>query len=336
MTILSTSYDDWRLLTPANIRHRRLWPWGHSIQKFVGEGEPRLRQSANLIIASDYGGEHPQSSHLIYCYLAVRGGGREWLSAIRSTRQQLLPDGRTMAYKRLDDPHRQKALFAFLSAAAGLDGHLLAVAVDKRKKWLSTMPGAADDVRKDLGLKANWSPRALESMVRKVHFPAILLSLWITPRGNVTWIMDQDEFVANDIRHDDALLAAARMASFYADPPKGIFRLNTTGQDPELKDYEDLCAIPDLAAGMLSDVATRLSKEAVWEGKFRRVLNADMPLKANVIADWFWYQTTLLRKTLISIDLEGERYGVRKIWMLGDDGIKQQAPPSSSPAKPAE
>ncbi len=228
-----------------------------------------------------------------------------------------------MAYKRLDDHQRQEALFEFLSAAANLDGHLVAVAVDKRKNWLSTIPSAAADFQTGMGLTANWQPRALESMIRKVHFPAILLSLWSARLGNVTWITDQDEFVANDRRHDDALLAAARMTAFYADRPMGVFRLNTTAQDPEIKDYEDLCAIPDLAAGMLSDVATRLSREVIWEDKFRRVLPNALPLKAEIIADWFWDQTTTLRKTLITIDMEGSQYGVRKIWMQEDNGIAE-------------
>lgn len=313
--------DDWRLLTPANIQHRRLWPWGHSVQKFVSAGETQIGKSENLIIASDYGGEHPQSSHFIYCYLVVRRGGHEWCSVIQSARKRLLPDGRVMAYKRLDDPRRQKALLSFLLAAANIDGHLVAVAVDKRKKWLSTIPNSAQHLQKGFDLKAKWNPRALEAMMRKVHFPAILLSLWGAQLGNVTWITDQDEFVANEKRHDDALLAAARMVSFYADRPMGVFRLNTTAQDPELKDYEDLCAIPDLAAGMLSEVATRLSREAVWENKFRRVLPSVLPLKADIIADWFWDHATILRKTFISIDLEGEQYRVRKIWMTNDHGM---------------
>lgn len=96
----------------------------------------------------------------------------------------------------------------------------------------------------------------------------------------------------------------------------GVFRLNTTGQDPELRDYEDLCAIPDLAAGMLSEISTRLSKLAVWEDRLRRVLDGALPTKAEIIADWFWDVNMPLRKSLISIDVEGERYGVRKIWML--------------------
>ena len=58
--------DAWRLLTPTNIQTRRLWPWSSSLQKFIDLGEPRPRRSANLLIASDYGGEHPQATHNIY------------------------------------------------------------------------------------------------------------------------------------------------------------------------------------------------------------------------------------------------------------------------------
>ncbi len=316
--------DEWRLLTPMNIRHRGLWPWGYSIQKFVSASETRLRQSQNLMIASDYGGEHPQSTHFVYCYLVVRGGTSQWFSAIRSARKSLLTDDRTMAYKRLDDPQRQKALFSYLSAAANLDGHLVAIAVDKRKKWLSIMPGSADDFQKEMHLTAKWKPRALEAMIRKVHFPAILLSLWAKSLGNVNWITDEDEFVSNDTRHDDALLATARMLSIYSSRQMGILRLNTTGQDPKTNDYEDLCAIPDLAAGMLAEVSTRLSTDAVWEDKFKRVLSNDLQYKAEIIADWFWDQTTLLRKTLISIDLDGGRYGVHKVWMMGNNAPRPE------------
>lgn len=200
-----------------------------------------------------------------------------------------------------------------------MDGHLVAIAVDKRKKWLSTVQGHSDALQLAFGLKSPWNPRSLEAMFRKVQFTAILLSIWAEPFTHVTWITDKDEFVANDRRHDDALLAVARMASFYVSHPMGIFRLNTTGQDPELTDYEDLCSIPDLAAGMLSEVSTRLTREAAWEEKLRRVLTTPMPLKTDIIADWFWDEQMTLRKTLITIDMEGAQYGVRKVWMLGSE-----------------
>lgn len=316
MSFISHYSDDWRLLTLKNIQTRRLWGWGHSVQKFVSAGEPHPRESNHLLIASDYGGDHARSTHHIYCYLVVRQIVPEWLSTIRAIRRSLLTNSRTMSYKRLDDPQRQEALVPFLAAAADVDGHLVAIAVDKRKKWLSTVPGFADDLRQTLGLKASWNPRSLEAMMRKVHFTALLLSIWSRPYTNVTWITDEDEFVANDERHDDALQAAARMSSFYFSHPMGVFQLNTTSQDAETKDYEDFCAIPDLAAGMLSEISTRLAKEGAWEDRLRCVLDRSLPPKTDLIAKWFWDEDMRLRKTLVTIDVEGTRFGVRKVWMV--------------------
>lgn len=319
MQLLPSAADPWRLLTPINIQTRRLWPWGFSFQKHIDSGEPRPRQSGHLVIASDYGGEHARFTHNVYCFLVVRGGISNWFSAVRSTRQNFLHQGRTMSYKRLDDPQRQKALIPFLKAAANLDGHLVAIAVDRRKRWLSTVPGTTDEIRRAFGLKASWNPRSFEAMMRKVYFVAILLSIWARPMTNVTWITDEDEFVANDIRHDDALLAVARLTACYLAHPMGVFRLNTTGQDLHLTEYEDICSIPDLAAGMLSEVSTRLSKDAVWEDKFKQVLEGPMPLKTDIIADWFWDDQMPLRKTFITVDVEGAKYGIRRVWMTNAD-----------------
>jgi hypothetical protein len=220
-----------------------------------------------------------------------------------------------MSYKRLGDASRQKALVPFLATAADLDGHLVAIAVDKRKKWLSTVPDSAEVIRKWFGLKGAWHPLALEGMMRKAHFLSILVSLCSRPYTNVTWITDNDEFVANETRHDDALLATARLTSLYVPHPMGTLRLNTTGQDPELFDFEDVCAIPDLAAGMLSDTVSGLSKES-WDDRMLKVLNSELPQKADVILDWFFDSAMRLRKTLIAIDVQGARYSVRKVDLL--------------------
>lgn len=163
MLYLGPNHDHWQLLTPQNLAVRRLWGWGYSIQKQVSAGEPRPRDTGKLLIASDFGGEHAGASHLVYCYLVIRGGVAAWSEAIRAMRAKLLPDGRTMSYKKLGDPMRQEALVSFLTAAANLDGHLVAVAVDKKKKWLTTAPDVADEFRQSLGLTANWNPRAFEA-----------------------------------------------------------------------------------------------------------------------------------------------------------------------------
>ncbi len=44
-----------------------------------------------------------------------------------------------------------------------------------------------------------------------------------------------------------------------------------------------------------------------------RKLQSDLPVKAEVIPDWFWDSAMRLRKTLITKDIQGARYAVRKV-----------------------
>lgn len=319
--------DGWRQPTFDNLRVRRLWPWAFSIQKFVDLREPRPRGSPDVLIASDFGGEHAGATHNVYCYLAVRDGGRHWSSAMRDVRRKLLLNGRTMSYKRLDDRQRQAALIPFLEAAADLDGHLVAIAVDKRQKALSTDLGDLDEIHAMLGLTARWRTHALEVMLRKVLFPALLLPLWSVERTNVTWITDRDEFVQNDGRHDDALATFARMMGYFLRYPMGDIRLHTTGQDSGRYRFEDLCSIPDLAAGMLSDVLAAMSRDGRSDDNHNRLVNTHLQVKAEVLAEWFWDQSTRLRKTAIVIDVvDAERSIVRLLSMKTVDDADEGFP----------
>jgi len=60
-----------------------------------------------------------------------------------------------------------------------------------------------------------------------------------------------------------------------------------------------------------------------------RSLNSDLPIKADVIADWFWDSDMTLRKTLITIDVEGARFGVRKVSMIRSDGEADSVAPKT-------
>lgn len=315
--------EHWKLLTPENIRARTLWPWGYSIQKIIAASEPKPRETHHLLFASDYGGSHARARHLIYCYLVVKGGGHQWQSAIRTARRDHMQDRRVMSYKRLNDPVRQKALVSFLQAAADLDGHLVAIAVDKRQRALAIMDeSVADEIAAAFQLRSFWNTRALEAMLRKTQFAAILASMWALRMSTITWITDADEFVANELRHDDALQATARYCAFYLPGPQGILRLNTTTQDENSTAFEDLCAIPDLAAGMLSDISTKLFEAGSWTDRMERVVHGELPPKVSILADWFWDMQMRLRKTLISVDVMDKQWSVRRVAMRDDNFSK--------------
>lgn len=222
-----------------------------------------------------------------------------------------------MSFKRLDDPTRRDALIPFLEAADTLTGHLVVVAVDKRIKWLVTRKGDQIRWERSLNLKAKWTDHAFEDMGRKAYIIALLLSIWSRPMMNVDWITDQDRAVANADRLEDAHLFAATMSSLLLPHSMGEFGMNSTAIDEPDRALEDFCALPDLAAGMASDICSALMRKGSWSTSQRYELEADaVSPKAGLISDWLWESKVRLRKTMIQMDSVPTGYTVRQIWRM--------------------
>ena len=119
---------------------------------------------------------------------------------------------------------------------------------------------------------------------------------------DISWITDEDDFVANPERLDDAHEFCAALSGLYLKHKLGIFMMNTPKAIDRSRMFEDLLAIPDLAAGMISQVlATMVAKAAdIWNAvpENQEVLTA----KSDVIADWFWHNLGSLKKSCIVVD----------------------------------
>jgi hypothetical protein len=272
----------------------------------------------HLFLGSDYGGNHKSSSYNTYGFLIVNGKPSRWLSIQRSIRTRYLENARRMSFKQLGDRQRQEALIPFLQAADTLDGHLVVFVVHKSVRL---HPSKKEDIhkwRQLLSLSAKWNHRSFEEAFRKAHFFALLVSQWSQPFMDVTWISDQDEFVGNDERLDDAQNLAAKLSTLYLPHTLRVFAMNTTKVDGPGREFEDLVAIPDLAVGMLSELSSSLAKGSAWEELNGRTLleENDIQLKSEVIADWFWYADASLRRTCIVIDKFGKGARVFKLDML--------------------
>lgn len=99
-------------------RHLDDWSFGamNALSKMIDETEWRnpgwitsVRSGTGLVIAGDYGGDHQASAYQTFSLLIAE--------ARRAVRTQILRDNREMAYKKLKDGIRAKALAAFLDAA---------------------------------------------------------------------------------------------------------------------------------------------------------------------------------------------------------------------------
>ena len=225
-----------------------------------------------------------------------------------------------MAFKSLGDKYRQRALVPFLEAAETIRGHLVGLIVTKDFTNMSWRANYSDDLPAQFGLSGKWSKSSFEAMFRTAHMFAVFLSLWSRPGVNVTWITDEDEIVANDNRLDDTHQIAARLVSRYVPHKMGVFAMNSTTIDGKDRFFEDFVSISDLAAGMLSEVADKLSKNGKLPAQQMEKDATAFTDKTSVLSDWFWWPHSTLHKTCIMIDrFDQQRFRTQKIAMHYSD-----------------
>jgi hypothetical protein len=306
------------VVTSRSAALRALFPWAFSVQKILHAVRRGPFLGKHLFIGSDYGGDHKGSNYNTYAFLLVDDRPLQWLSTQRRLRAAYFTDTRRMSFKRLGDPQRQAALVPFLQAAHDLPGHLVVFVVHKSIRLHPTRKNDPDSAWDMFNLSANWKRLSLVDAIRKAHFFALLVSQWSSPFMGVTWISDEDEFVANDKRLDDAQQIAARLSSLYLPHTLREFAMNTTKVDGPGLELEDLVAVADLTAGMLAELSSALAKGTSWSDlNGRHALQMEtLQSKSELIADWFWHSDATLVRTCIVIDKVDARSRVFKLDML--------------------
>lgn len=226
---------------------------------------PDLRQDSELVLASDYAGEHQDSEFQVLAYLLTDRTAilTRWDAERLALRQRFLPNGRRIAFKKLnDDQCQQKAVVPFLDLARSLNGILFFVAVEKSvelaKSW-----------RTSTGEKiANWSPHAwkpkvIEKLVRVAFFGGFLVGGLCRSGQNLHWITDDDEIVPNETWQDDAGQIIGGTMHQCCPENMGEHVLGIAGKFDDNRRAEDLVSIVDLAGGAVAESLTLLGKENI-------------------------------------------------------------------------
>lgn len=208
---------------------------------------PDLNDGSDLVLATDYSGEHEAPDFRVLGFLLTTQKSLDnvWEPARLEVRRKYLPDGRRMAFKRLDDALRINAFPTFLKAASQLNGVLACVAVEKTFQLASkeTLPS----------LKNNWVREPLEKLVEICTFGAGLVNGLRSPGQNVQWLTDDDAIVVNEAALTDARALMTSCLFPYHDE-KPLFALGVASEFTEDgRRAEDLLAIPDLVAGAYSE-----------------------------------------------------------------------------------
>ncbi len=279
---------------------KEVWPWAKAFLRYLRQTRPCPFLGSHLMFGSDYSGDHAKSPFHVYGFLvADEDGSPQWPARCHAVRDRYLKDARRMSFKSMNDVQRRRALIPFLEAAEHLEGHVVAVAVTKQLARMSSTPTSMQVWEDTHGLQARWDPRAFEQMVRIAHFFSMFLGTWSSPGADVTWITDDDNIVANAGRLDDMHQFAARLSTVFVPHRLGVFAMNTVSCDNKARGFEDFVAIPDLAAGMIGEALSVTRSQE--QGHPNAYGPEHLTVKSEVIADWFWHRSGLLKKTCILI-----------------------------------
>lgn len=287
------------------MKEQVIYPWGRIVRRTLEVLSPYPFSGDTVYISSDYGGTQRASDYdtisVLYADLA---NSREWEVRRREIRRRFLQDGRRMCYKSLNDKCRQAALVPFLAAANHLRGVVLTLAIRKSITdlcWADKFRAHAQEL---LQLDPDWKTHVLERLLRVVHLVSLIIGTLSRPHQNIYWISDQDELFANERRSMDLKKILDRFASYYVQHPLGEIGFGTTAIDESDRADEDLNSIPDLLAGAVADVSTRLASCCGGFIPGTVAIPFQQPVRAKTEIIWSWLEdkSQTLRRGVIIVD----------------------------------
>ncbi|HEV2717268.1 MAG TPA: hypothetical protein VGU64_18520 [Terriglobales bacterium] len=263
--------------------------------------------NGNMIIASDYSGQHKEATHEAYSFLVTTDLALdEWLPLLREFREQWLPDGRRLSFKQLNEPVRWKSLPKFLETAGKLHGNLITILVDRRVgSFIAGGPEAALEVFPDC-FAPKTRPGTVEKMLRLASFVALVLSGFRREEQSSMWISDHDETLDSHEKRE----GFARLASYltfglthWRNAADNVFG---TTELPAIPYWaEDVAALADLAAGAYCQLSSHLPAFLGMKTWQVAVPSSDIESqRARAIGDWLALGNNALKHVLLRLELD--------------------------------
>ncbi|EPG64656.1 hypothetical protein [Leptospira wolffii] len=266
-----------------------IYPWVPYFNRRLNEKPIPDFSGEILYITSDYSGGHPGAKFDVLSFLVIDfSKSKQWQILRSLVRKQHLPDNRRMSFKRLSDRHRQNALQSFLIAANKLPGLLLTIGISKSIKNLCEGKEFLKHFSDNNMLTSKWNDESFENSFRIIHFVALLVSYYARTDQSILWVSDQDNLFANEIKSNDVKMLLESICAYYINHPIKEFSLGTTQIDPGDLLEEDLNAIPDFAAGAISELLNHVRFQS---GKYIpsgivQPINPGLSSKSDEILNW--------------------------------------------------
>lgn len=267
-----------------------------------------ISNAQTLIMASDYGASRKTTQYESLSFIiADLAGCSHWHLLRSNVRKRTLCFRRTMSFKKLmSDKIRARSLIPFLRAADTIPGLLATFLIDKRVTQFLSEPMPNDDTQSQVGKLGHWKEGVFERLTRIGQLGAMLVAGMSSPRQDLLWFSDRDEIASNKEKLTEATNVVGHYMCHYLTHNMGNFRFGTTYSDNGSMELEDLTALPDLAAGAMSELMScTIKQHGKPYGRVQRPMPKSVSKKAHAILVWLAEQQHLLKRIIICIDHVG-------------------------------
>jgi len=255
-------------------------------------------------LASDYSGQHKDAPFEAYSFLVTTEGSLAgWDRKRQAFRDRYLPDGRRLSFKAARESVRWRALKPFLRLANGLQGNLFIFVVDSQFQSLFRDSGKTtwSDIPKIF--PRGTSTHVVEQTLRIGMFISLIIAGLRDEKQKAIWISDQDEALeAYDRRERLGVFVSYMTWGMTGWKNPATMEFGTTALDSPDRRFEDLAAIPDLAAGAMAHFAPAVPIPPV-PGEGVQVIKREMCAdpRTRLILDWLGMDKGTLRRILLRV-----------------------------------
>jgi len=222
----------------------------HKLEQNYPEAIPSLEKSQSIFLFSDYGGEHKDSMYNVYSFMITEESSVGlFIHRTKLLRSKSIRDNRRFSFKKLSDKIRLNALNDFLLSADDIEGILLTFAIRKNIELFA-------ESRSDnyLTQKLSKEKRNVEMKIITIaHLAAYVVTSLVRQGQDVMWITDDDAISSNNETLCLLTNVFANIIGNIINFHLGHIRCGCSRSDPGDNQLEDLLAIPDFAAGVVSE-----------------------------------------------------------------------------------
>ena len=220
---------------------------------------PDLRADRDLVVAVDHSGEHKGSDYCFSTFLLADRAGvlASWDLQRQLIRNEFLSENQRHSFKGLGDGQRQRALLPFLRASSKINGIVLCVGFEKsiEESYFDFKIPTEQNYKIKKGVVAK--------TIRSALFGSMLVAGLARDGQSLKWITDDDSTVCNDEVQELSFSVISSMLSQCSPFDRMELSFGIASKfDDDLR-AEDLCSIPDLVGGAMSEMLNSISPGSI-------------------------------------------------------------------------